>query len=150
MHLVRSSQSYMECEGSLPCTEEITSGSYPEPTESSPHPHTDFFDPFWCHAVVSVLFSLLIFSFECFQISSVCLSPMHAAWARIAQLVQWLAMGWITEVWVLSSGRGKVSLLYTSSRKVLGPTQSPNAMDTWGLFFRGKAAGVWSWPLTSN
>jgi hypothetical protein len=30
----------MEREGSLPCTEEPTSGQCPEPFESSPYPHT--------------------------------------------------------------------------------------------------------------
>jgi hypothetical protein len=50
--LVRSSQSYMECEGSLPCTDEITSGSYPEPTESSLDIHTLKSLPTVCRVVM--------------------------------------------------------------------------------------------------
>jgi hypothetical protein len=35
----------MEYEGSLPCSEQLATGPYPEPDESSPHP-LFFKDPF--------------------------------------------------------------------------------------------------------
>jgi hypothetical protein len=38
--------------------------------------------------------------------------------------------------------------LFTMSRLALGPTQPPIQWDQ-GLLLWGKAAGVWSWPLTS-
>jgi hypothetical protein len=48
-----------------------------------------------------------------------------------------------------SPERGKFFLLSTSSRPTLGPTQPPIQWVR-GHFPRGKAAGAWSWQLTSN
>jgi hypothetical protein len=50
----------------------------------------------------------------------------------------------------LSPGKGKDFLFSTSSRPVLGPTQPPIQWVTGGSFLGSKAAGAWSWPLTSN
>jgi hypothetical protein len=41
-------------------------------------------------------------------------------------------------------------VLFTSSRPILGPTQSPIQWVLGALSPRGKAAGAWGWPLTSN
>jgi hypothetical protein len=41
-------------------------------------------------------------------------------------------------------------IVFTSSSPALGPTQSPIQWVPGGSFPRGKAAGAWSWPLTSN
>jgi len=68
----------MEPESSLPCSRELSIGPYPEPVESSPHPHTLFFKihfniilPFksmpskWFH---SIRFSMVLFIYQKVQI----------------------------------------------------------------------------------
>jgi hypothetical protein len=48
-----------------------------------------------------------------------------------------------------SPGRGKIFLLSTSTRPVLGPTQPPIEWVPGALSPGCKAAGSWSWPLTT-
>jgi hypothetical protein len=43
----------------------------------------------------------------------------------------------------------KISLFSTASRPTLGPSQPPSLCETEGDFPGGKAAGAWSWLLTS-
>jgi hypothetical protein len=54
---------------------------------------------------------------------------------------------WMTKESEFDSRQGQdIFLFSTAFRPVLGPTQPPNQ---WGDFPGGKAAGPWSWPLTS-
>jgi hypothetical protein len=50
----------------------------------------------------------------------------------------------------LRTGRGKIFLLSTASRPLLGPSQPPIQWLPKALYSGGKAAEMWSWPLTSN
>jgi hypothetical protein len=49
----------------------------------------------------------------------------------------------------LNPSRGKIFLLSTKSRLALGPTHPPIQWALGDNSSRGKAAGVWSWPLTT-
>jgi hypothetical protein len=50
----------------------------------------------------------------------------------------------------LSPARGKNFLFSTSSGPALGSTHPPIQLVARALYPGGKAAGAWSWPLTSN
>jgi hypothetical protein len=67
----------------------------------------------------------------------------------LTQSVQRWATGWMIGVLGFDSRRGLwIFLFTTASRTVLGPTQPPVQWVP-GAHPRGKAAGTWSWPLTS-
>jgi hypothetical protein len=68
---------------------------------------------------------------------------------QCSQYSDWLLSGWLRRQ-ISSPSRVKNLLFSTSSRPALGSTQPPIHWLPAALSPGGKAAGAWSWPLTSS
>lgn len=69
LQLIRNYLHFMEPGNPLSCSKKATTGPYPEPDESIPHPHTLFlYSTFYCFSPIDAYFSLVISFHQVFQV----------------------------------------------------------------------------------
>jgi hypothetical protein len=88
----RTSQHFMEPEGSLPCSQEPSSGPYPEPDQSNPY-----------HNILSLTYALVfpvVLSFRLSHKYPICISPLpHSCYIPYPPQPPWLWLGEEYKLW---------------------------------------------------